>query len=54
MRSVWYTDCEQLDIGYFYQGKKVWINNRLDMNDFWDVIEKKSGDKLILWCVEIV
>jgi len=49
--SVVGVDAQQMDVGYFYQAKKLWINNRLDMNDFWDVIER--GDKLTLWCVRV-
>jgi len=49
--SVVGVDAQQMDVGYFYQAKKLWINNRLDMNDFWDVIER--GDKLTLWCVQV-
>ena len=39
-----------LEIGYFRRSKKFWLNNRLDMNDFWELILK--GESITLWCVE--
>ena len=30
-----------LEIGYFRRSKKIWLNNRLDMNDFWELILKE-------------
>ena len=43
------TKCN-LEIGYFRRSKKFWLNNRLDMNDFWELILK--GESITLWCVE--
>ena len=40
---------EKMEVGYFYQSKKLWLNNRLDMNDVWELIAK--GDKVTFWCV---
>ena len=42
---------EKMEIGYYYQCKKMWINNRLDLNDAWTLISK--GEKITLWCVGI-
>ena len=36
---------------YNQSGKKLWINNRLVVNDMWELVSK--GDKLTLWCVGI-
>ena len=41
-----------MEFGFYNQsGKKLWINNRLDVNDMWELVSK--GDKLTLWCVGI-
>ena len=40
---------EQMDMGYFNKhSKKMWLNNRLDMSDLWDLVHK--GDNITLWC----
>ena len=41
---------QDLEIGYFRRSKKFWLNNRLDINDFWELILK--GESITLWCVE--
>ena len=41
---------ENMDVGYFVQSKKVWINNRLDINDVWSIVDK--GEKVTLWCLD--
>ena len=41
---------DDLELGYFYRTKKVWLNNRLDLNDMWQLLTK--GNKVTLWCVE--
>lgn len=39
-----------MELGFYNQsGRKLWINNRLDMNDMWELVSK--GEKLTLWCV---
>lgn len=40
-----------MEIGYFMQSKKMWINNRLDLNDVWTLVGK--GEKITLWCMGI-
>lgn len=40
---------DNLEVGYFIHSKKVWINNRLDINDVWSMVEK--GEKVTLWCL---
>jgi hypothetical protein len=43
---------QNMEIGFYNQsGRKLWINNRLDMNDMWELVSK--GGKLTLWCVGI-
>jgi hypothetical protein len=43
-----------LEIGYFRRSKKFWLNNRLDLNDFWELIltYMYKGESVTLWCVE--
>ena len=41
---------ENMDVLYFVQSKKVWINNRLDINDVWSIVDK--GEKVTLWCLD--
>ena len=43
---------KRMDIGYFKQSKKFWLNNRLDMNDLWDLIH--NGENITLWCIEMI
>ena len=43
------SDRNNMEIGYYRNAKKNWINNRLDMNDMWSRIEK--GEKIMVWCV---
>ena len=43
---------KQMEIGYFRLSKKIWINNRLDMNDLWDAIDNR--EKVTLCCVEAI
>ena len=38
-----------MELGFYNQTKKLWINNRLDVNDLWELASK--SDKLTLWCV---
>ena len=40
-----------MELGYFNQTKKVWINNRLDVNDLWNLVAR--GDTLTLWCTGV-
>ena len=42
---------EKMEIGYYSQSKKIWINNRLDLNDAWTILSR--GEKLTLWCLGI-
>ena len=42
---------EDMELGYFNQTKKVWINNRLDVNDLWNLVAR--GDTLTLWCTGV-
>ncbi len=38
-----------MDMGYFNKhSKKMWLNNRLDMSDLWDLVHK--GENITLWC----
>ena len=42
---------KQMDVGYFNKhSKKMWLNNRLDVNDLWDLVYK--GENITLWCTE--
>ena len=41
---------EKMDIGYFLGTKKLWINNRLDISDVWNMIDKR--EKVTLWCLD--
>ena len=41
---------DSMEVGYFAHSKKLWINNRLDINDVWAIIER--GDKITLWCLD--
>ena len=40
-----------MELGFYNQTKKLWINNRLDVNDLWELVSK--SDKLTLWCVGV-
>ena len=41
---------QNMELGFYYHsGKKLWINNRLDLNDMWELVLK--GEKLTLWYV---
>ena len=37
---------KRMDIGYF----KFWLNNRLGVNDLWELIH--NGENITLWCIE--
>lgn len=41
---------EKLEVGYFRHSTKLWINNRLDIDDVWNGVEK--GAKITLWCLD--
>ena len=42
---------KQMDVGYFNKhSKKMWLNNRLDVNDLWDLVYKEEN--ITLWCTE--
>ena len=43
---------EKMDVGYFSQGKKLWIKNRLDVNDVWKSVER--GERVTLWTMGLV
>ena len=58
LKDVIYQQCKEavplpqhMEIGFFQHSKKLWINNRLDVNDMWAVAAK--GGKVMLWCVGI-
>ena len=36
------------ELGFYNQTKKVWISNRLDVNDLWSLVSR--GEKITLWC----
>ena len=38
---------EKMDIGYFLGTKKLWINNRLDISNVWNMIDKREGHSLV-------
>ena len=35
---------EKMEIGYYSHSKKIWINNRLDLNDAWKI------ERVTFWC----
>ena len=37
---------EKMEIGYYSHSKKIWINNRLDLNDAWKI----ESNILVSWC----
>ncbi len=39
----------EMELGYFVHSKKLWINNRLDLNDAWEILGR--GGSLTFWCV---
>ena len=39
-----------MDISYFLSTKEFWINNRLDISDAWNMIDKR--EKVTLWCLD--
>ena len=41
----------QLKMGYFRHSQKLWINNKHDLDDAWDII--RSGERLTLWALGI-
>lgn len=41
---------ENMEVGYYVHSKKVWINNRLDINDVWGMVDK--GERVTLWCLD--
>ena len=38
---------DKMEIGYFHQSKKMWIKNRLDLNDVWKLVRQR--EKVTLW-----
>ena len=38
---------DKMEVGYFHQAKKMWIKNRLDLNDVWKLVQK--GERVTLW-----
>ena len=40
---------DKMEIGYFHQSKKMWIKNRLDLNDVWKLVQ--NGERVTLWCM---
>ena len=40
-----------MEVGYFSQSRKMWINNRLDLQDAWTLISR--GERITLWCVGV-
>ena len=38
-------------IGYFHGSNKFWINNRLDVNDVWKLVNE--GEKVTFWCTGV-
>ena len=42
---------DDIEVGYFNQSKKIWISNRLDLNDVWALVGK--GEKITLWCMGV-
>jgi hypothetical protein len=59
LKEIIYNQCgseivppiEKMEVGYYNQSKKLWINNRLDLQDAWALISR--GDRITLWCVGI-
>ena len=41
----------EFKIGYFRRSQKLWINNKHDLDDAWDII--RSGERLTLWALGI-
>ena len=41
----------EFKIGYFRRSQKLWINNKHDLDDGWDII--RSGERLTLWALGI-
>ena len=42
---------DKMEIGYFHQGKKMWIKNRLDLNGVWKLAHK--GERVTLWSMGV-
>ena len=42
---------EVMELGYFYCSKQYWLNNRLDVNDLWELVANNKKEKIVLWCV---
>ena len=40
-----------MEMGYFHGSSKFWINNRLDVNDLWKLVNE--GEKVTFWCTGI-
>ena len=38
---------EKMEIGYFLNSRKLWINNRLDISDVWNMIDEREGHSLV-------
>ena len=41
----------EFKMGYFHHSQKLWINNKHDLDDAWDII--RSGEGLTLWALGI-
>ena len=41
----------EFKIGHFHHSQKLWINNKHDLDDAWDII--RSGERLTLWALGI-
>ena len=44
-------DVDSIEVGYFIQSKKMWINNQLDLNDVWKIVG--NGENVTLWCIGV-
>ena len=42
----------KMEIGYFHQSKKMWIKNRLNLNDVSKLVQ--NGERVTLWCMGAV
>ena len=41
----------KMELGYFHKSKKVWLNNRLDLSDAWELVSR--GENIVFWCVGV-
>ena len=44
-------EVDRIELGYLIQSKKMWINNRLDLIDAWDLVRK--GERITFWSVGV-